>query len=74
MAKGRKIVQKEDWGELVIMDSAATLTLAEKGQIVVAGSHGSEFAARKIARFEPFGIILKEKMMPAYPACRFFRL
>lgn len=60
MAKGRRGVQKEDWGQVVIMDSAAELTPDEKGQIVVAGSHGSEFAARYIVRFEPFGIILND--------------
>ena len=60
MAKGRRGVQKEDWGQVVIMDSAAALTPDEKGQIVVAGSHGSEFAARYIVRFEPFGVILND--------------
>ncbi len=60
MAKGSRVVQQEDWGQVVIMDSAAALTSEEKGQIVVAGSHGSEFAARHIVRFQPCGIILND--------------
>ena len=60
MAKGSRVIQQEDWGQVVIMDSAAALTPEEKGQIVVAGSHGSEFAARYIVRFQPFGIILND--------------
>ncbi|MBT4267224.1 MAG: hypothetical protein HOD85_23725 [Deltaproteobacteria bacterium] len=42
------------------MDSGAAVSAADKGQIVVAGSHCSEFAARYVAKFEPFGIVLHD--------------
>lgn len=60
MAKNSRVVHQEEWGKIVIMDSAAELKPDEKDQVVVAGSHGSEFAARYIVRFEPYGIILND--------------
>jgi uncharacterized protein YunC (DUF1805 family) len=60
MEKGKKIVREEEWGKVVIMDSAAQMSSDEIGQVVVAGSHGSENSARHVARYLPFGVILND--------------
>lgn len=60
MEKGKKVVQEEEWGKVIIMDSAAQIDQDETGHVVVAGSHGSEFAARYVARYLPFGVILND--------------
>ena len=60
MEKEKKIVHEEEWGKVIIMDSAAQMGQDETGQVVVAGSHGAEFAARYIARYLPFGVILND--------------
>ena len=58
--KGKKIVQEEEWGKVIIMDSAAQVGLGEAGHIVVIGSHGADSTARHIARYHPFGVILND--------------
>jgi len=60
MARGKRVVLKKDWGLVLVMDSAAEITQDEKGQIVIAGSHGADLAARYVSRFEPFGVILND--------------
>lgn len=60
MEKEKKVVQEEEWGKVIAMDSAAQMGQDETGQVVVAGSHGAEFAARHVARFVPFGVILND--------------
>jgi len=60
MEKEKKIVHEEEWGKVIIMDSAAQMGQDETGQVVMAGSHGAEFAARHVARYLPFGIILND--------------
>lgn len=60
MEKEKKVVQEEEWGKVIAMDSAAQMGQDETGQVVVAGSHGAEFAARHVARFIPFGVILND--------------
>jgi hypothetical protein len=60
MGKEKKIIREEDWGRVIVMDSAAQMGTDEAGQIVVIGSHGAEPAARHVARFLPFGVILND--------------
>ena len=60
MKKDKKVVQEEECGKVITMDSAAEIGEDETGQVVVAGSHGAEFAARHVARYLPFGVILND--------------
>ena len=60
MEKEKKVVQEEEWGKVITMDSAAQMGQDETGQVAVAGSHGAEFAARHVARHLPFGVILND--------------
>jgi uncharacterized protein YunC (DUF1805 family) len=60
MGKAKEVVQEEEWGKVVVMDTAAQIGPEETGQVVVMGSHGAESAARHVARFIPFGVILND--------------
>ncbi len=60
MEKEKKFILEEEWGKVVIMDSAAQISQDETGHVVVAGSHGSESAARYVARYVPLGVILND--------------
>jgi uncharacterized protein YunC (DUF1805 family) len=60
MAKEKTVVLEEEWGKVVVMDSGAQMDQDEVGQVIVAGSHGAEFAARHVARFLPFGVVLND--------------
>ncbi len=60
-AEGKKIVVLEEkWGKVITMNSATQVGPDEAGQIVIAGSHGSDFVARLVSRYVPFGIILND--------------
>ena len=60
-AEGKKIVVLEEkWGKVITMNSATQVGPDESGQIVIAGSHGSDFVARLVSRYVPFGIILND--------------
>jgi len=60
MGKAKEVVREEEWGKVVVMDTAAQIGPEETGQVVVMGSHGAESAARHVARFIPFGVILND--------------
>lgn len=60
MGKAKEVVREEDWGKIVVMDTAAQIGTEETGHVVVMGSHGAESAARHVARFIPFGVILND--------------
>ncbi len=60
MQKEKKVVQEEEWGKVIIIDSAAQVGPDEAGQVLVVGSHGSELTARYVARYLPFGVILND--------------
>ena len=60
MGKTKEVVREEEWGKIVVMDTAAQIGPEETGQVVVMGSHGAESAARHVARFIPFGVILND--------------
>jgi len=60
MGKAKDVVREEEWGKVVVMDTAAQIGPEETGQVVVMGSHGAESAARHVARFIPFGVILND--------------
>jgi len=60
MGKTKKVVHEEEWGKIVVMDTAAQIGPEETGQVVVMGSHGAESAARHVARVIPFGVILND--------------
>jgi len=50
MGKTKEVVREEEWGKVVVMDTAAQIGPEETGQVVVMGSHGAESAARHVAR------------------------
>jgi uncharacterized protein YunC (DUF1805 family) len=56
----KEIIQKEGFGKIIIMDTAAQMSSEETGQVVVIGSHGAESTARHIARYLPFGVFLND--------------
>ena len=58
--KKTKLVQEEDWGKVILMDSVAQVNPDILGQVVVAGSHGAAPAARHAAQYLPFGLILND--------------
>ena len=60
MGKAKEVVQEEEWGKIIVMDTAAQISPEETDQVVVMGSHGAESAARHVARFIPFGVILND--------------
>ena len=60
MEKKKKVVQEEEWGKIIVMDSIAQMGEDETGQVVVAGSHGAAPAARHAAQYLPFGIFLND--------------
>ena len=60
MGKEKKVVYEEGSKKIITMDSIAQMSPDETGHLVVAGSHGSESAARHVARYMPFGIILND--------------
>ncbi len=60
MQKAKKVVQEEEWGKVIILNSAVQMGPGETGQVLVVGSHGSELAARYVARYFPFGVILND--------------
>jgi hypothetical protein len=60
MEKDKRVALEEMGGRIIVMDSAAQMGPEEAGQVVVAGSHGSEFAARYVAKHLPLGVILND--------------
>jgi hypothetical protein len=60
MGREKKVVLKEGSGKIITMDSIAEISPDERGEVVVAGSHGSGSAARHVVRYMPFGIILND--------------
>jgi hypothetical protein len=60
MEKDKRVVLEEMGGRIIVMDSAAQMGPEDAGQVVVAGSHGSEFAARYVAKHLPLGVILND--------------
>ncbi|MBM4339354.1 MAG: hypothetical protein FJ110_07400 [Deltaproteobacteria bacterium] len=60
MIAKKRVVVVEEWGKIIVMDSAASMSPDETGQIVVAGSHGAETTARHMSRYLPFGVFLND--------------
>lgn len=58
--KAKIVALEEDWGRVIVIDSLAEADSEDTGQVIVAGSHGSDFAARYAALFLPFGLILND--------------
>jgi len=56
----KEIIDKEGFGKITIMDTAAQMGSEETGQVVVIGSHGAESTAFHITRYFPFGVILND--------------
>lgn len=60
MKKNKMVFPGDMGGSIVVMDSAAMIGPEDEGQVVVAGSHGSDLAARLVARRLPLGVILND--------------
>ena len=56
----KDILEKEGFGKIIIMDTAAQMSSEETGQVVVIGSHGAESTARHISQYLPFGVFLND--------------
>lgn len=57
---GRRFTLPRDWGQILVMDSASSLTDADKGVFLIAGSHCTAMAARLTLPFEPRAVILND--------------
>ena len=60
MQKDKKVIQEDEWGEVIVIDSAVQMGPDETGRVLVVGSHGSELTARYVAQYLPFGVILND--------------
>lgn len=57
---GGRYIQKEPWGNVLIMDSASSVMPQDTGSFLVAGSHCSKLAARVIVPILPSAVILND--------------
>jgi len=56
----KRVAVEDERGKIIVMDTAASMSSDETGQIIVAGSHGAETTARHMARYLPFGVFLND--------------
>jgi len=56
----KRVAIEEERGKVIVMDTAASMSSDETGQIIIAGSHGAETTARHMARYLPFGVFLND--------------
>jgi uncharacterized protein YunC (DUF1805 family) len=56
----KRVLVENEIGKVIVMDTAASMSPDETGQIVVVGSHGAETTGRHMARYLPFGVFLND--------------
>lgn len=55
-----RIISEDNPSSLISLDSVTYMDDSQRGNIILTGSHGGEFAAKKVLKFNPAGAIFND--------------